>query len=52
MCMLLFLNVVSLQCEHLFDFDLEADVNNEVQLKYLGYRGDYCRMSEALLRVD
>ena len=39
-------------CEYLFNSDLNADVYNEVQLKYLWRRGDYCRLSNALSRVD
>ena len=39
-------------CEYLCNFDLNTDVYDEVQPKYLWHRGDYCQVSDALSRVD
>ena len=35
-------------CEYLFNFDIDADVDDVVQQTYLWHRGDYCHMSIAL----
>ena len=39
-------------CEYSFNSDLNADAYDDVQPKYLWHREDYCRLSDALSRVD
>ena len=41
-------------CDYLFRFDygLDTDGNDEIKLKYLWHREDYCLMSNALSRMD
>ena len=41
-------------CDYLlmFDSDLDTNIYEEIELKYLWHRGDYCRMSNTLSRVD
>ena len=41
-------------CDYLFMFDSDLDTNvyDEVQLKYLWHTGDYYRMLNALSRVN